>query len=374
MPLRALLPHLLFCVVILSSPGCLSLEGPESGEMIASAGPQSGRSAVSPSSRGKREVSTTRSSFSSIGGFTIALEPSSVYLERGKDVTVQIIVSRMGEFRGPITITISSLPTKVSANAPLTIAPSEIAGSLTLSATQRTPFQVRMLIVTAKGQAGRETLQHSQALSLQVSRRLGPFTEAVPDFRSPGGSKSSRNRALNVKVLPGAEVGLSEELVATFQTTAGKLKGDPIGFYVDPGTQLGGAGFCRDSLAGVVLSANAQNMGFAAEYVLTFLSFSPPTATSRLEVNAAGLTGIRRPRVLFSPDCTLAIVVGFAHTGRTEQSLSVIDLLSGEILGRQDSLHSLIFSAGVRLRNQQPTVEIRADGQITSYPLDVPAF
>jgi hypothetical protein len=280
----------------------------------------------------------------------------------------------MGEFRGPVAITVSNLPTQVNANAPLTIASSEVAGSLTLSATQRTPFQVRMLIVTAKGQAGRETLLHSQALSLQVSRRLGPFTEAVPDFRSPGESRSSRNRALSVKVQPGAEVGVAEELAASFQSAAGKPKGRPIGFYVDPGTQLGGAGFCRDSLAGVVLSANAQSMGFGAEYVLTFLSFSPPAGTSRLEVNAAGLTTIRRPRVFFSPDCTLAMVVGFTHSGSAQQSLSVIDLQSGEILARQDQLDSLVFSASVRLRNQEPTVEVRADGRTTNYPLDVPAF
>ncbi|MCA1837533.1 MAG: hypothetical protein LC674_01760, partial [Actinobacteria bacterium] len=285
--------------------------------------------------------------------------------------TIQIILTRAAGFRDPVNITVSNLPPKLSTNAPFSIPTSATTGTLTLSATHGTPFAERMLIITGSGQANGEMARHSQALSLMVSRQLGSFVETIPDFRSIGQAKRSPNGRFSARVASGIDERAESQMTAIFETASGKPKSRPVGFYADPGTKLGGIGFCRASQAAVILSASASSMDAGEGYSLTFVSLGQTTPPRHMEVYAAGDTAIFPPRIFFSPDCTVALVTGFSNSKSSQQTLSVIDLVTGELLGKPAAIRSLIFSASMVLRNQQPVVEVRTDGRIRRYPLSM---
>lgn len=354
-------------VLMLALFGCVT---PEPAEMAAS-GTASRRPSMPAAQRTSPREASLRSPSLVGNGFRIAVDPQSVYLERGKAISVQISVTRAAGFRDAITITVANLPSKVNTNAPLIIPASATVGTLTLSATQGTPFAERLLIVTGSGQAGGEMARHTQALPLMVSRQLGPFHETVPDFRAVGQARRSPNGRFSVRVSSGAEAGVESQLTASFENASGRPKIQPVGFYADRGTKLGGIGFCSASQAAVVLSANASDIDLGGAHVLTFVSMNQAAPPRQMEVHAAGDTAIFPPRIFFSPDCTVALVTGFSNSRSSQQMLSVIDLITGDLLGKPAAIRSLVFSASTVLRNQQPVVEVRADGRVSRYPLTI---
>jgi hypothetical protein len=118
------------------------------------------------------------SSFSPGGGgqvqgeFSILLSPSAITIVQGTSQNVSIQVSPINGFVGTVQITVSGLPSGISA-APLSIdvASGAATGTLRLSAT--TSAAITSTTVTAQATSG--SLKHSATLALGVSVRSAAF-------------------------------------------------------------------------------------------------------------------------------------------------------------------------------------------------------
>jgi hypothetical protein len=123
-----------------------------------------------------------------------------------------------------------------------------------------------------------------------------------------------------------------------------------------PSSTLGGAGFCKDSAPlaltrGVVITGSPN--GTSSQNVFTVLDLTK-AAPAQIQVGVGmnvtnnGQPYTFQPRMFFSPDCTIAMVVGANKLGPSKNVLVLRDLLNGQPLGHEVTFETNIFSAQVQ--------------------------
>jgi hypothetical protein len=195
-------------------------------------------------------------------------------------------------------------------------------------------------------------------LRITVGRETGAFAEATPSpyLSSLPSSKTALAGAFRVDIATGAPT-LPQPRKASFFRAAQAVGGE-IGFTLGPVSNVGGAGFCANTLPvaitrGVVLSGALP--GRASQNVVTFLDLTVnapvlmevPTDMN-VQQTATGPFILFQPRVYFSRDCTLALVAGANKLGPTR-------------IGAELPFETSIFSALVRTNGTKQEVEVKVD-------------
>jgi hypothetical protein len=307
----------------------------------------------------------------SIGSFTLALATPSLRIERTKSATVAITVTRTAPFVGPVSVTIApaaspGLPPGVLAS-PLTIAAGQRIGVLTLVASGAARFGPATLVVQGAGAAGAAAA--SAPLELVVGRASGSFAEAspAPYVSTVPSNVTSHTAAFRVEIAPGT-AGMPQARQARFFRGAIPI-GNVIDFTLGPVSTLGGAGFCDDLAAGalargVVLSGPMT--GLATQNVFTFVDLTGSASPARqlgADLQASTPTPhVFEPRVFFSPDCTIALVVGVARRGPRKHVLRLVDLATGNRLGGDIGFDSTSFAASVVGVGTTQQLQVTVDG------------
>ena len=306
-----------------------------------------------------------------VGAVGLTLAQPTLVLERGKSAGVQVMITRTAPFTGDIDITTSGLPPTGVSQTALKILAGQTSGTLTFSATAAAQFGHASLTVKAAGPSGAPTF--SKPLALIVSRETGAFSEANPSpyLSTLPSSKTSLTNTFRVDISTGAP-SLPQPRKAVFFKGTQKL-GSEIGFTVGSTSNLGGAGFCADNLStialtrGVVMSGSLP--GFSSDNVFTFVDLTGNASILRqvpVEATKNNPGYFFQPRVFFSRDCTLALVAGSNKIGPSNNELVVINLLTGSPLASSVPFNANTFSATVVILNNQPTVQVTADGNVTN--------
>jgi hypothetical protein len=106
------------------------------------------------------------------GDFSILLSPSAITIVQGTSQNVSIQVSSINGFVGTVQITVSDLPSGISA-APLSVDLGSGTGTCTLRLSATTSAAITSTVVTAQATSG--SLKHSAALTLETSVRSAAF-------------------------------------------------------------------------------------------------------------------------------------------------------------------------------------------------------
>ena len=299
---------------------------------------------------------------------SMTVAPSAVVIERAKSNTVTVTIARNNGLTGDVAVTTSGLPPGLKAT-PLTIGASATTGVVTLTADTGAAFGAST--ATVKAVAANSQVTQSRTVNVILSRLGGSFVEVTPNTSAPGQSATSPNGVYTVAITTGSAIGLSTSNAATFRKGTTAL-GPALGFYIGPTTNLGGAGYCAASRVGVVLSGNAQQLGFSTDHVFSLarLDTTGPALFVRrtFAVNAYKQNPpyFFAPRILLSPDCTLALVAGANTFGASANVLQVFDLLTGNKLGSDVPFGTPSFSAKVAVVNGKPVIQVTVDGSTVS--------
>ncbi len=301
------------------------------------------------------------------GSFGFSLQPTTLLLERGGSGQVAVNVERAGSFNGAIEFS-STAPSGVSTNAP-TIASGQSTGTLTVTVGADAAFTTRTLDITGRANIDSLAKVHEQSLTLKVARKSGMFVAADPAFQLVGQNLGSPDDRFNVTISTGQQVADPADYAATFRQGAQTL-GAPIGFFLDPDTKQGGAGFCPTSDVGVVLSGQGARLGMPSQYRITFIDLAQvPHALRSFPVDGSKGNYTFAPRVYFSPDCTLALIAGANSAGASNNVLSIFDLRTGDQIGHNIEFNSGSFSASITNTGNQSVLNVTADQQSYQLPL-----
>ena len=163
--------------------------------------------------------------------FSLSLAPTSVSLSRGASQNVTVTLSKEGGFDAAVAVTVSGLPTGVSAG-PLTIATGESVGTLKLSASATTSAGDATIKVTAKS----GDLSDDADLALNVTGPAPTFEISLSETSVTAARETSKEVtvtlarkngfsgpvSVNVSGLP---TGVStDDLTIADGATSGKLK------------------------------------------------------------------------------------------------------------------------------------------------------
>jgi hypothetical protein len=305
-----------------------------------------------------------------VGGFALAAPTTATLIERGGSGSVTITVTRSPPFAGNVALALSSLaPAGVTAT-PTSIPAGQPSGSLPISvgaAAGNGPTTV-MVTGTAPGVASATT-----GVRLIIGRKSGSFAEAnpTPYTSTVPSTKASVAGGFRVDVSPGPPLPTPRK-ASFFRGT--QSVGQPIGFTLGPTSTLGGAGFCANAsplaiTRGVVLSGSLP--GFSSQNVVTFLdltSTSPVELTQPVDMQVQTSTGqlyAFQPRVFFSQDCTIAMMVGANTLGPSRNLLWLVDLENGQNIGSEVPFETSVFSAVLNTLPSKQQVVITVD---TGFP------
>jgi hypothetical protein len=299
------------------------------------------------------------------GGFSISANPSDLLIERGKSATTTISVTRSPPFAGAVTVALTNPP------AGITMAPVTTMGPTATVTIATAAAAAHGKVTLAVGGTAAGVPNAGTPLRVTVGREPGPFAEAnpTPYTSTLPSSKSALAGGFRVDIATGAP-SLPQPRKATFYRGTVTV-GNEIGFTLGPTSNLGGAGFCANSLPlaitrGVVLSGALP--GYASQNVITFvdLTVTAPRqieATAEMTVQHTSTSPLItfQPRVFFSRDCTLALVAGANKLGPSQHVLTVYDLISGQPIGAEVPFETATFSALVRTAGTRQEVEILVD-------------
>jgi hypothetical protein len=285
-----------------------------------------------------------------VGGVAIQAPTMPPLLERTKSATVTVTIVRTPPFTGPVSVSFAASPPASGLTAAsASIAAGATSAPLTFSASGVATLGNVSGTLTASGLG---IMAVPRTVSLRVGRTTGAFSEAGPTPYSSTlpSTATSVSGTYKVQIATGAP-GLPQPRKATFFKGTTQL-GSDIGFTLGPVSTLGGAGFCRDAQGltpgrGVVLSGALP--GFSSQNVFTFVDLDG-AAHAMHEVPAdmqssAGTPHVFQPRVYFSPDCSVAMVVGVSTLGPLKNVLHLIDLTTGSSLGSELNFDTNIYSA-----------------------------
>jgi hypothetical protein len=104
-----------------------------------------------------------------VDGLEISLTPDSLTLEQGQSGSVTVSVSRLGDFTGPVEVTLVDPPAGVSAD-PLTVAAGDTSGTLNLHAAGGAPIGIYGVTVRGTGNG----FSDDATLNLTVTEAVTP--------------------------------------------------------------------------------------------------------------------------------------------------------------------------------------------------------
>lgn len=301
------------------------------------------------------------------GGFTVSASPPAVLVERGKSVMTTITVTRVAPFTGAVTLALSTPPTGITSPS-VVVAAGTPSGVVTLAVGASAAHGKVMLSLAATSTG---VPNAGTPLTLTVGRETGGFVEAnpTPYLSTVPSSRSALAGNFRVDIGTGAP-SLPQPRKASFFRGTQAVGGD-IGFTLGPVSNIGGAGFCANSAPmaitrGVVLSGAMP--GYAAQNVVTILDLTAAaprlietTADMNVQQTTNGPFILFQPRVFFSQDCTVALVVGANKLGPSKHILRLLDLLTGQPIGTEVPFETATFSALLRNAGLQQEVEIKVD-------------
>jgi hypothetical protein len=307
------------------------------------------------------------------GSLTIALQPSTLAIERGKFGTTNVTVSRGGGFTGDVKISVSSLPAGVTAN-PLTILAAASAGVLQINVASAAGFAQGNLKVSATGPNGAPA-SPDVPLTVTVARAAGAFVEASPApyaNSTIGNTVTSLSTTFAADIKSGTQLALPQPRGAQFRKGTMSI-GPALGFTLGTQSNLGGAGFCKDNgtqptrTRGVVMTS--APVGSNAQYGFSFVDLmGNPAVIRQMDANGSKTnpTVIAPPKVYFSPDCSLALVAGVNTLGPSSYVVTVLDLESGTSPAGSCGWPVQFnvansFSAVVKLQGTASKVEVTVD-------------
>jgi hypothetical protein len=214
-------------------------------------------------------------------------------------------------------------------------------------------------------------------VKLVIGRQQGNFVEASPAPYSSNvpSSVATSTPGFRVEVALGPPA-VAQALKASFFAGTTPI-GQPIGFTKGPTSTLGGAGFCANGSAlaltrGVVLSGALPGSSAQNTFTLIDLTASNPAPMEQpADTTVTTQTGqlyTFQPRVFFSPDCTLALVVSANKTGPSKNILRVVNLLNNQSIAAEVPFETNIFSALVRTSagGAKQEVEVKVDTGATT--------
>jgi hypothetical protein len=272
---------------------------------------------------------------------TLTLAPNPLVVERGSSGSTTATIGRSGGFAGAVAITPSTLPLPTGVSvSPLTIPPGVTTGQLTFAVGSLAVLQTANLTIKAANTPS-GTPNSTAPLTLVIPTATGPFVEASPAPYINGAMNttvSSLAGAFSVDINTGASAGVPQPRAAQFRK-GGAFIGSAVGFSIGPSSNLGGAGFCVDNGAkptrtrGVVMTSTP--VGSNAQYGFTFIDLmGNPNVIRQMVADASKPTPylFAQPRIYFSPDCTLALVIGVNIPGPSNYLLTVNNMETGNPL------------------------------------------
>jgi hypothetical protein len=302
--------------------------------------------------------------------FTISATDVSIARNATGGLAVTVVPSN--GFMSPVAVSPGANPTGVTLSG-ATVTPPATTGSLLLSAAKTAPLSSTTVPLT--GTSG--SLMHSTSAKVKVIAAMGPFAQATFAVTVPPANATSPDGTVPLTAVTGSSVANPSAYVARFGSGAATKD---IGYNLGQSVQnnqitnlaFGGAGFCPASLAGFVIAGVGPGVVSNLPYVVTLFDFSS-RAVKTVDASSIqpyplpatvppnGYYGLD-PVVYFSPDCSLAIVVGADALGPTKNAATFIDVTTGRQLGNKTfngPLSASVTASGA--------LSFTADGQTTTY-------
>jgi hypothetical protein len=312
----------------------------------------------------------------SAGSFGLSAPSTDVLVERGQCASVAVTVNRTAPFAGAVTLSLSSPPTGVTAAA-VTVPTGATTGTLSICASAAAKVgKANVTIVGAPPAGTTGVMSIGTPVKLVIGRQQGAFVEASPAPYSSNvpSSVASSAGGFRVDVALGPPA-VAEAYRASFFAGTTRI-GQDIGFTKGPTSTLGGAGFCANGSAlaltrGVVLSGALPGTSAQNTFTLIDLTASNPALMQQpadTTVTSGGQPYTFQPRVFFSPDCTLALLVSANKTGPSKNILRVVNLLNNQPIAAEVPFETNIFSALVRnsAGGAKQEVEVKVDTAVTT--------
>lgn len=299
-----------------------------------------------------------------VGSVAIQAPTMPALLERTKTAMVSVAVVRTTPFNGPVVVSFAATAPATGVTAmSATIAATATSATIVFTASGVATLGIVDGTLTATGTGIAAT---TRSVSLRVGRTTGAFGEASPTPYSSLPTAFSSSGTFKVAITAGAP-GLPQPWKASFFKGTTQL-GTDIGFTLGPVSTLGGAGFCNDVPGptpgrGVVLSGALP--GFASQNVLTFVDLDSAThaiheVTADMQSSAGG-PHVFQPRVYFSRDCSVAMIVGVSTLGPLANVLRLIDLTTGNPLGSELNFATNIYGATLTTVGSTQRVQVVTD-------------
>ncbi len=301
-----------------------------------------------------------------VGSVAIQTPMMPALLERTKSTMVSVTIVRAVPFTGPVSVSFAPDPLATGVTAvSASIAAGAASAPITFTASGVATLGIVTGTLTATG-IGIPAV--TATVSLRIGRTTGSFSEASPTpyAGTLPSTATSASGTYRVEITPGAP-SLPQPRKASFFKGTTRL-GNDIGFTLGPVSNLGGAGSCNDAPGptpgrGVVLSGALP--GFASQNVFTFVDLPGP-AHAMYEVPAdmhssAGAPHVFQPRVYFSPDCSVAMIVGVSTLGPLANVLRLIDLTTGNPLGSEVNFATNLYSATLTTVGSAQRVQVITD-------------
>jgi hypothetical protein len=302
--------------------------------------------------------------------FTISATDLSIARNSTGALAISVVPSN--GFMSPVSVSPGPTPTGVTVTT-ATVTPPATTASLPVQAARTAPLSSSSVQVS--GTSG--SLMRSTSAKLKVIAAAGPFVQASFAVTVPPASATSPDGTVPLTALTGTSAANPSAYVARFGSGAatkdiGYNLGQSVVNNQITNLAYGGAGFCPASLAGFVIAGVGPGVVSALPYVVTLFDFSS-RATKTVDASSIqpyplpstappnGYYGLD-PVVYFSPDCSLAIVVGADPLGPSKNAATFIDVTTAKQLGNRSFNGPL--SAAVTASGD---LSFTADNQTTTY-------
>ncbi len=299
--------------------------------------------------------------------FSLGKLPVLVVRRNGGFADLSVSIAPVAGFADPVTISVTNPPSGIVVGT-ATIPAGKTVGQVAITANTGASYGDRTLTLRASGGGVVKTT----SFTVRVFRATGAFAKASFAVTTPPQSAVSSSGAVRVTALLGSNVGLPSAFAAVFerQGAAGTL-GQPIAFnHGQTNVQnqaFGGAGFCAAPNAGFVISGSGPGVSVpsSAQFVASVLEFTNPSVVGHADVAAFRSTNppyYIEPALYFSPDCSVALVVGAHPLGPENNLAQVIDLRSGNIINSIE-FSAPFFNASVADGSTRQRIDFTSGGQ-----------
>jgi hypothetical protein len=298
--------------------------------------------------------------------FALGRLPTIVLRRNGGSANLTATISLVAGFSAPVTLSVPKPPSGIVAGT-TTLAAGATSGQIALTATAGADYGDRTVTLRAEGGG----IVQTASFTVRVFRATGAFTKAGFAVTTPPQSAASPNGAIRVTAWLGSAAGLPSAFAAVFERNGGAgTLGSALPYNHGQtnmqNSAFGGAGFCGGSTAGFVISGMGPGVSLptSAQYSASVLEFTNPAVVAQADVAAFRSTNppyYFEPAIYFSPDCSLAIVVGAHPLGPENNFAQVLDLRSGQTINAIE-FSAPFFSAAVADGSTRQRIDFSSGG------------